>query len=118
MYTQGLSPCRHFESCGFESRLPYLDEWRNGIRAWLKPKIFPVQIRIRLCFRKGGRKMSMTKSRREVYRKSWYDRECKVDKRLRRREYNRKVRHMKIDEDACSRDLVKSTMNLCWNTMS
>lgn len=47
--------------------------------------------------------MSMTKSRRSVYNKSWYERECRFDMKRRRREYNRKIRHQKLTEDSCSR---------------
>lgn len=60
----------------------------------------------------------MTKNRERVYRRKWVSRECKIDQRRRRREYNRKVRHMKIDEDSCDWGLVKSKMNLYWNTIT
>lgn len=46
--------------------------------------------------------MSMTKSRRSVYNKSWYKRECKFDMKRRKREYNRKIRHQKLSEDSLS----------------
>lgn len=63
--------------------------------------------------------MSMTKSRRQVYRRSWYMRECKIDMRKRRREYNRKIRHMRITEDSsCNKGLISNTRKLEWNTMS
>lgn len=45
----------------------------------------------------------MTKNREKVYNRSWYRRECKVNMRSRRKEYNRKVRHVKVTEDSCSR---------------
>jgi hypothetical protein len=37
----------------------------------------------------------MTLSRKYVYRRGWYNRECMVNKRKRRREYNRMIRHSK-----------------------
>ena len=43
--------------------------------------------------------MSMTANRRRVYERSWFKREAKFDIRKRRKEYNRKIRHVKIDED-------------------
>lgn len=61
--------------------------------------------------------MSMTKNRERVYRRLWYRRECKIDMKRRRREYNRKVRHAKITEDSSVKEY-KSQMKLCWNTMS
>ena len=64
-----------------------------------------------------GLHMSMTKSRRNVYARSWYNRECKIDMRKRRREYNRKIRQMKITEDSCSRGYVKNAQRLVWNTV-
>lgn len=60
----------------------------------------------------------MTKNRERVYNRSWFDREAKFDKKRRRKEYNRKIRHMKIDEDSCDRGLIKSKMRLYWNTVS
>lgn len=60
----------------------------------------------------------MTETRRKVYNRSWYRRECKIDQRKRRREYNRKVRHMKITEDSCDRGLIKAKMRLEWDTVS
>lgn len=60
----------------------------------------------------------MTLSRRLTYRRSWYERECKIDMRLRKKEYNRKVRHAKLTEDSCSRGYVKQFKCLEWNTMS
>lgn len=60
----------------------------------------------------------MTKNRKNVYNRSWYKRECKFDMKRRRKEYNRKVRHMKITEDSCSRGYVKQFMRLEWNTVS
>ena len=47
--------------------------------------------------------MSMTKSRRNVYARSWYKRESKINMRMRRKEYNRKIRYAKVTEDSCSR---------------
>lgn len=59
----------------------------------------------------------MTRSRRSVYRKSWYRRECKIDMRLRRKEYNRKIRYAKIDDDyTCA--YVRNLNKLVWNTIS
>ncbi len=43
--------------------------------------------------------MSMTANRRKVYERSWFRREAKHDIRKRRKEYNRKIRHAKIDEE-------------------
>lgn len=43
--------------------------------------------------------MSMTANRRRVYQRSWFKREAKIDIRKRRKEYNRKIRYAKIDED-------------------
>lgn len=60
----------------------------------------------------------MTQARRSVYARSWFNREIKIDMRNRKKEYNRKVRHMKIDADACSRGVIKNTRKLCWDTMS
>lgn len=60
----------------------------------------------------------MTKNRRSVYNRRWYDRECKFDKKQRRKEYNRKVRHMLITEDSCLRGVVKAMRSLEWNTVS
>lgn len=62
--------------------------------------------------------MSMTKSRRNVYARSWYRRECKFDMKRRRREYNRKVRYMEITENSCSRGYVKNLRYLEWNTIT
>lgn len=45
----------------------------------------------------------MTRSRREVYNKSWFRRECKTAIRLARKKgnrYNRKIRHCKISDYA------------------
>ena len=61
--------------------------------------------------------MSMTLSRRNVYKRSWYRRECKFDIKRRRREYNRKIRHTKVTEDSCAGDL-KNLTRLEWNTLS
>ena len=44
----------------------------------------------------------MTRNREKVYNRSWYRRECKVNMRSRRKEYNRKVRHAKVTEDSHS----------------
>lgn len=60
----------------------------------------------------------MTKNRQSVYNRNWYEHECKFDKKRHRKEYNRKVRHMKIDENACSRGYVKQFRRLEWNTIS
>lgn len=61
--------------------------------------------------------MSMTLSRRNVYKRSWYRRECKFDIKRRRREYNRKIRHTKITEDSYVGDFKKLTY-LEWNTLT
>ena len=61
--------------------------------------------------------MSMTKSRRNVYNRSWYKRECKINMRVRRKEYNRKIRHTKITEDSTANEC-KHLNKLEWNTMS
>lgn len=61
--------------------------------------------------------MSMTKSRRSVYNKSWYKRECKFDMKRRKREYNRKIRHQKLSEDSCSRGYNQKFRHLEWNTL-
>lgn len=62
--------------------------------------------------------MSMTKSRRSVYNKSWYKRECKFDMKRRKREYNRKIRHQKLSEDSCSRGYNQKFRHLEWNTLT
>lgn len=62
--------------------------------------------------------MSMTKTRENVYRRSWYQRECKIDMRKRKKEYNRKIRHAKITEDSCSKGYNKMFKRLEWNTVS
>ena len=62
--------------------------------------------------------MSMTKSRRSVYNRSWYKRQCKIDMRNRRKEYNRKIRHAKLTEDSCSRGYIKMLKSLEWYTIS
>lgn len=62
--------------------------------------------------------MSMTKSRENVYRRSWYKRECKFDMKKRRREYNRKVRHSILNEYSCSKGYNKMLRSLEWNTVS
>lgn len=62
--------------------------------------------------------MSMTKSRKNVYNRSWYKRESKIDMRKRKKEYNRKARHAKLTEDSCSRGYIKMLRSLEWNTMS
>lgn len=62
--------------------------------------------------------MSMTKSRRNVYARSWYKRESKINMRMRRKEYNRKIRHAKVTEDSCSRGYMKQHKYLEWDTMS
>ena len=61
--------------------------------------------------------MSMTLSRRNVYKRSWYRRECKIDMKKRRREYNRKIRYTKVTEDSCAGDFKKLTC-LEWNTLT
>lgn len=60
----------------------------------------------------------MTKSRRNVYNRSWYKRECKFNMKQRRREYNRKIRHAKITEDSCSRGYNKMLCSLEWDVIS
>ena len=62
--------------------------------------------------------MSMTKSRRNVYNRSWYKRECKFNMKRRKREYNRKIRHAKITEESCDRGYVKNLKKLDWDTIS
>ena len=62
--------------------------------------------------------MSMTKTRENVYHRSWYQRECKIDMRKRKKEYNRKIRHAKITEDSCSKGYNKMFKRLEWNTVS
>lgn len=62
--------------------------------------------------------MGMTKSRRSVYRRKWFDRECKVAMRKNRKVYNRKIRYSQIDpEDYASRDY-KNIRKLSWETIS
>lgn len=61
--------------------------------------------------------MCMTCSRRHVYKRSWYKRECKIDMKKRRREYNRKIRHAVINEDSCASDYTKLKY-LEWNTLT
>lgn len=61
--------------------------------------------------------MSMTANRKSVYHRSWFKRECKVDMRKRRREYNRKIRHSKITEDSTVNEY-RNLMKLCWNTVT
>lgn len=60
----------------------------------------------------------MTNNRRNVYNRSWFNRECKIDKKNRRKEYNRKIRHCKITEDSCNRQYNKNLTKLCWDTVS
>lgn len=62
----------------------------------------------------------MTKNRSRVYNRSWYKRDCKIDMKKRRKEYNRKVRHLKItsEDDSCSRGLWKNARKLEWNTIA
>lgn len=62
--------------------------------------------------------MGMTKSRRNVYSRSWYKRECKLGMKQRKREYNRKVRHAKISEESCDRGYNKMLRSLEWNIIS
>lgn len=59
----------------------------------------------------------MTNSRRRTYRRGWYRREIKLDMRKRRREYNRRIRHTKINEDSTPNE-AKHRNRLCWNTIS
>lgn len=47
--------------------------------------------------------MSMTLSRRNVYRRKWWSRECKYDIKMRRKELNRRSRHAPITEDSCDK---------------
>ena len=57
----------------------------------------------------------MTLSRRMTYRRGWYERECKIDKRKRRREYNRKIRYSEdtpLLKSACTKTGIR------WNTVS
>ena len=61
--------------------------------------------------------MSMTKNREKVYRRSWYPRECKIDMRRRRKEYNRKIRYAKVSDDITSKALM-NLRKLEWVTMS
>lgn len=61
--------------------------------------------------------MAMTRSRRRVYNKGWYRRECKEDMRRRRKEYNRRIRHTKITEDSTSKE-ARLRGRLEWNTIS
>lgn len=60
----------------------------------------------------------MTRSRREVYKRKWYARECKYDRKRRKKEIHRKVRHFPITEDSCSRGFVKNLQKLEWDTLS
>jgi hypothetical protein len=62
--------------------------------------------------------MSMTKSRRNVYARSWYKRESKINMRMRRKEYNRKIRYAKVTEDSCSKGYMKQRKCLECDTMS
>lgn len=62
--------------------------------------------------------MCMTRSRRSVYEKKWYYRECHSNMKFRRKEYNRKIRHSKITEDASSRAYNKNLTKLVWNTIT
>lgn len=61
----------------------------------------------------------MTKNRLSVYRRSWFDRECKYDRKKRRREYHKKMRNLPINEEAsCSRVYIKNATRLYWNTVT
>ena len=60
----------------------------------------------------------MTLSRRNVYNRNWYKSECKESIKRRKNECNRKIRRMKINEDSCSRQLVKNTVKFEWETFS
>ena len=62
--------------------------------------------------------MSMTKSRRNVYARSWYKRESKINIHMRRKEYNRKIRYAKVTEDSRNRGYMKQRKCLEWDTMS
>lgn len=61
--------------------------------------------------------MGMTKSRKNVYRRSWFERESKENMRMRRSEYNRKIRYAKITEDSTAKE-TKRLNNIYWDTMS
>ena len=61
--------------------------------------------------------MSMTETRRKVYRRSWYKRECKFDMKRRRKEYNRRIRHAKISEDITPKAIM-NLRKLEWNTVT
>ena len=71
-----------------------------------------------IALKSGRRDMSMTKTRRAVYERKWYQRECKIDMKSRRKEYNRKIRHAKLTEDSCSRGYNKMLRSLEWNTIT
>lgn len=60
----------------------------------------------------------MTKNRRDVYKRSWYSRECKVNIRARRKQYNRKIRYSKIYEDSTSKEAFSLRRSLEWDTVS
>lgn len=63
--------------------------------------------------------MAMTKSRRDVYKRSWYEREIKLDKSKRKREYHKKVRSIPIESDEIiNYQRYKNATKLDWNTIS
>ena len=62
--------------------------------------------------------MSMTQSRRNVYRRKWWSRECKVDMKMRRKEINRRARHAPVTEDSCNRGYDRMLRTKMWDTMS
>ena len=57
----------------------------------------------------------MTLSRRASYQRGWYERECRTDKKKRRREYNRKLRH---SMDTPGRKSSCTKCGIHWNTVS
>lgn len=59
----------------------------------------------------------MTKSRRSTYNRNWFSREAKVDKRKRRKEYNRKIRRAPL-EYGCNRKAMRNMAELYWDTVS
>jgi len=61
--------------------------------------------------------MSMTANRKKVFQRSWYRRECKIDMRRRRKEYNRKIRYAAINDDMTPKAIM-NLRKLEWCTMS
>lgn len=57
----------------------------------------------------------MTLSRRMVYQRGWYDRECKINKKKRKREYHRKLRHT---QDVSGHKSACTKTNIHWHTVS